>query len=342
MRSVWLRSFATAVELAALMVLVPVVNAPPALAQGGLAPGVYVTSLRIDPAQPTPNVPISFYATFFNNSGPYSNVRWAVYIFQPGDYRHSIGETSKDAHFDIPVGTTELQALGGWKIGIGEPCRYFTAQVAWLDDNNKATPYLKPDGSNADFPLTVCDFWPTVPPPTAPVPVVTSPPTVAPSPTANSTAAPVAVSGTPDLDKITLAMREAIRIIGTEIKGAPLGLYVTGMRLDPIKPAHGQNVSLFASFLNSASADRKVRWKVYIYGADNQINPNTESAVVQETFASGPALDQKVPIAFKFGPTGKNCDYFFMHVVVLDKDNEPFELNTPDGQMFEQSFSVCQ
>lgn len=154
------RRLIVVLALAVTLIVVSILGSSPAMAQSALAPGLYVTNIRIEPQKPTPNTPITFYATILNNSGPYSNFRWFVQIYTPSESNHPIGQTSADATFNIPVGTTEMQSLGTWKIGPGDPCQYFTARIVWLDNNKKANTFLKTNGSPAEFPYMICTTWP--------------------------------------------------------------------------------------------------------------------------------------------------------------------------------------
>jgi hypothetical protein len=114
------------------------------------------------------------------------------------------------------------------------------------------------------------------------------------------------------------------------------------MGMDQAQPAHGQNVNFTVSFLNTGSGDVSVKWKVYIFRADTPARSNTESAAVPAAFHPGPTLDQPVPMNFKLGSTGNDCDYFFARVDTLDVNNKPTDLTTTDGKVFEKGFSVCK
>jgi len=119
-----------------------------------IAPGLYVTQLRTEPPVPRAGQEVGFYVTFLNTAGGTQNYRWLVYIYKADNLRTSFGETSAQAT-SIPVGSVEQKALGVWKVGIGI-CGDFVARVAWLDANNKATTFNKPDGSLFELPMNTC------------------------------------------------------------------------------------------------------------------------------------------------------------------------------------------
>jgi hypothetical protein len=118
-------------------------------------PGLFVTDLRTDPNPPTLGSNLVFYPSFSNTTNTVQNYRWAIYIFQADDPTHRIGETSV-LQTAFPVGVSEQQSLGSWKAPVVGPCQDFAAQVVWLDQNNKANPFIQPDGRSFEKKLTIC------------------------------------------------------------------------------------------------------------------------------------------------------------------------------------------
>ncbi len=118
-------------------------------------PGLYVTNLRLEPAEPHRRDEVGFYPTFLNATGAEQHYRWAVYIFHPENMRKSFGETSKFVP-TIPIGTGEQKTLGTWKLGVGSDCEDFLARVQWSNEDNQLTPFYKPDGSIFELFYRVC------------------------------------------------------------------------------------------------------------------------------------------------------------------------------------------
>jgi len=120
-------------------------------------PGLFVTNLRLSPAQPAFNQNISFYATLSNTTAVVQNFLWKVYIFRADTPTHSNEETSA-LQTGFPVGSSETQSLGTFRLGpTGYQCEYFYAQVGWLDANNKITFFTAPDGSDYKKGFSICD-----------------------------------------------------------------------------------------------------------------------------------------------------------------------------------------
>jgi hypothetical protein len=149
----------TAFALALLLISMGALS--PAQAQTAVpptpGPGLFVSSLRLSPAQPAFNQNVSFYATFSNTTSVVQNFLWKVYIFRADTPTHSNDETSA-LQTGFAVGTSETQSLGTFRLGpTGYQCEYFYAQVGWLDANNKITYFTAPDGSDYKKGFSVCD-----------------------------------------------------------------------------------------------------------------------------------------------------------------------------------------
>lgn len=113
------------------------------------------------------------------------------------------------------------------------------------------------------------------------------------------------------------------------------------MRLDPPQPTHGQAVSFYVTFLNTAATDNNQRWQVYIYKADTPTRRNNETTVLLTTFQPG-SVELKALGTFTFGPTGSPCDYFYAVVDILDINNKGTDLTQPDGKTFQKALVICQ
>jgi hypothetical protein len=120
-----------------------------------IAPGLYVTGLRFEPAPPKRGQDIGFYATFLNTATGEQNTRWTVYVYRADNLRNSFGETTATLT-TIPVGQKEQKVLGSWKLSGGGECENFIARVGWKNENNQTIIFNKPDGSLFEQPFTVC------------------------------------------------------------------------------------------------------------------------------------------------------------------------------------------
>ena len=141
--------------------------------------GLYITSLDIVPDPPTRGSELLFYATFANTTGSPQTFRWIVYIYQSSNQNTSFGEATATTS-SITLGAHTEQSLGYWKLPLGGPCEDFIGRVDWMDQNNKTTPFLKPDGQVFERSFTVCAAAdlpsPTPAPPSQPTPIPTPPP----------------------------------------------------------------------------------------------------------------------------------------------------------------------
>jgi hypothetical protein len=57
---------------------------------------------------------------------------------------------------NVPLGIGEFKAGPHWKTQVGGKCENFMARIAWLDNGNRITPFVKPDGQAAEFWFTMC------------------------------------------------------------------------------------------------------------------------------------------------------------------------------------------
>ena len=150
--------------------LIPSMTPPPTPT---LPAGLFVTNLRIDPNPPTRGTDLVFYPTFVNTTGSVQNYKWIVYVYRSDTPSRTTGESTA-LQSAIPVGTNEVKGAGNWKIGLGGPCEYFFARVAWLNQDNQPKMFTRPDGQVYEKGFTVCA------------------PSDLPSPTPGPTAAPTA------------------------------------------------------------------------------------------------------------------------------------------------------
>ena len=121
---------------------------------------------------------------------------------------------------------------------------------------------------------------------------------------------------------------------------AVAGLYVSDLRIQPTAPAFNQNISFFVTFNNTDSKPLVFNWKLLIYRADIVTKSDNETTVINTSFASGktevPALG-----SYKYGATGRSCEYFDAYVVYMDTNNQPVRFKNTDGTEFKKGFQIC-
>ena len=153
------RFITTTLALALLLILMGAWS--PAQAQTAVpptpGPGLFVSNLKLTPAQPAFNQNVGFSATFSNTTNVVQNFLWKVYIFRADTPAHPNEETSA-LQTGFAVGSGDYQSLGTFRIGpTGYQCEYFYAQVGWLDSNNQITFFAAPDGTAYKKGFSVCD-----------------------------------------------------------------------------------------------------------------------------------------------------------------------------------------
>ncbi len=110
-------------------------------------PGIWATSIRLDPSSPKRGQNVTFFVTFLNNTGESQGFRWRVRIYYPDNLRNSFGDTAPRDN-TIPVGITELPSDAGWALRGPGDCLQFIARVFRVDPSTKQeTEFLKPDQS---------------------------------------------------------------------------------------------------------------------------------------------------------------------------------------------------
>lgn len=120
-----------------------------------IPPGLYVTSLRIDPDPPLRGPDLRFIPTFSNSLGKPQNYRWVVYIYRADSLNRSFGETTR-TDTPIEVGILEIPSFGSWKLPLGGPCEFFIAQVGWFNNENKVVMFTTPTGQVFQKGFTIC------------------------------------------------------------------------------------------------------------------------------------------------------------------------------------------
>lgn len=105
----------------------PTINAPP---------GVYATSIRLDPAKPGRNENVTFYVTFLNTTGTQQGFRWRIRIFKNDGSKNSFGDTAP-LNNTINVGSSELASDNGWAARGPVGCLDLVARVYSVDPSTK-------------------------------------------------------------------------------------------------------------------------------------------------------------------------------------------------------------
>jgi hypothetical protein len=109
-------------------------------------PGVYATSIRVEPAAPKRNQPVAFFVTFLNTTGAPQDYRWRIRIYPP-DVKNAKGDTAPLNH-TLAVGTSEIPSSDNWTIRGPGGCEDYFARVFWIEPISKQeTEFIKPDAS---------------------------------------------------------------------------------------------------------------------------------------------------------------------------------------------------
>ncbi len=139
----------------------PVAAAATATKAPNVPPGLYVTKLQLDPAQPNFGDQVGFKVTIMNTTGDLKVLRWLVKIFKctqdpcaADDFRRSFGETmSMETQF-VP-GSLEVTAPKNWTTGIGA-CTY-VAQPHYIDPvTQQVLPFPQTNGQPLYYVFKMC------------------------------------------------------------------------------------------------------------------------------------------------------------------------------------------
>lgn len=117
------------------------------------------------------------------------------------------------------------------------------------------------------------------------------------------------------------------------------GLFVTDLQISPTPPKVGNTFTFTASFVNTASGDQNMKWRVLIYRAAADQTSYTDTTWLLSTFA--PGTSTKLSDGDWWLPTGNPCDYYYARVVWMDNNNQSVPFTTPDGKVFQKGFNTC-
>lgn len=134
----------------------PTATTLPATPTINVPPGIYVTSMRVDPPEPRSDDHIVFYATVLNTTGQAQTFNVCVEIYNPNgpdSMRKSTGITTCRPR-EIAVGTSEVDT-DGWNTREGG-CTQYLAKTIYEDQAKARTTFLQPDGNNFWLNFTAC------------------------------------------------------------------------------------------------------------------------------------------------------------------------------------------
>ncbi len=118
-------------------------------------PGVYVTQIRTDPAQPKRGQGIAFTVTFVNTTGVGQIYNWLVQIYDPDKKNSRFGETLVQP-ITVPPGTTQFMTANNWSIGNAGGCKDFFAQAERQNEDKTRIAFTAPEGYILSYSFQVC------------------------------------------------------------------------------------------------------------------------------------------------------------------------------------------
>lgn len=125
----------------------------------------------------------------------------------------------------------------------------------------------------------------------------------------------------------------------TKTPDIPPGLYVTGLRTDPLVIGPSTDVGFFVTFLNTTGAPLQNRWNVYVFRTDNPKKSIGEASAQTTAIPVGSAVQQALG-SWRIGVGA--CGDYIARVGWLDEGRNITYLLKPDGGTYELWFHVCQ
>ena len=119
--------------------------------------GLFVTSMRLDPAQPGHNQDIIFYPTFNNTSGIVQNYAWKVFVYNAASPASPVLDTTSVQGAFATGTTTEGKAGSTYRFGAtGNQCDYFFARVGFLEGDKRVF-FMSADGKTFEKGFSICN-----------------------------------------------------------------------------------------------------------------------------------------------------------------------------------------
>lgn len=134
----------------------PTVTPTPAATSAAVAPGVYVTDLRLSPSAPKQGQPVTFFVTFMNSTAKAQTFKWFVEIWEADTSKRNPYGQADARQREIPVGANERSTFDSWKRAGGGPCQSFRARVVFEDDQSRRIPFKRPDGADLWKSFQIC------------------------------------------------------------------------------------------------------------------------------------------------------------------------------------------
>ena len=118
-------------------------------------PGVYVEDMRFVPSPGVRGSPLAFIANYRNTTGQRTGYRVIIYVYRPGNFANSFGETAP-IDVSIPVGSNDVLSGSAFRVSGGGGCEDFVARIASLGQDQKPVMFNQPNGKVFEKTFTVC------------------------------------------------------------------------------------------------------------------------------------------------------------------------------------------
>lgn len=126
----------------------------PAPTEPAYPPGVYVTHISTEPAEPKRNQGVAFLVTFVNTTGATQQYNWLIQLYDAESNRR-FGETLVQG-LTVPPGTSVQTSPNNWQVGGAGGCIQFYAQAQFQNTDGGRIPFTSPEGNTFVHGFTVC------------------------------------------------------------------------------------------------------------------------------------------------------------------------------------------
>ncbi|MBI4670365.1 MAG: hypothetical protein HY741_01680 [Chloroflexi bacterium] len=117
-------------------------------------PGVYVTQMNTEPAEPKRNQGVTFLVTFLNTTSATQQYNWLIQIYDAESNRR-FGETLVQG-LTVPPGTSVQTSPNNWQVTGAGGCISFYAQAQFQNADGGRIPFTLPEGNAFSQGFTVC------------------------------------------------------------------------------------------------------------------------------------------------------------------------------------------